>query len=348
MRKLIINESEKNRILGLYNLKEENVQNVQACPVVSQNSTNIKDLQEIIANITQKFPKDEPYSKLNSIINTEKNNFTSQGIPQRIACEISLQSQRTSFAGKNIIIIDTNKNQQLMYIFDSNKRFVAKDYVISGMDSQSTNQEIIGKALSGLASTLSNIGWRTDEKTGSLINTKNPKLSWNPNYLYQYLGNEKMRFLPSGIYVSAGLGADPSDAGYKQDAANQFFLTPNGQNVDLAQAIHGFMLSDENRKKSMDLATKSLGSPNDPSVSKQYYELFKNAGFKSKLSNGCINVPERMIDYLRQYGVNSVILNLSEDEGNYLVSNGKNFLQKSGQESCPSPQSLGAEEFNVA
>ena len=112
MGKLIINESEKNRILGLYNLNENTTQNVEACPVVTQNSTNIKDLQEIIANIKQKFPKEDPYTKLNSVMNTDKVNFTAQGIPQRIACEISLQLQRTNFTGKNIIIIDGNEKRR--------------------------------------------------------------------------------------------------------------------------------------------------------------------------------------------------------------------------------------------
>lgn len=348
MGKLIISESEKNRILGLYSLNEQVSQNVEACPVITQNSTNIKDLQEIINNVKQKFPEEDPYSKLNSVINTEQTNFTAQGIPQRIACEISLQLQRTNFAGKNVIIIDTNKNQQLMYIFDSNKKFIAKDYVISGRDAQSKNEELIGKTLEGIWKTLAKMNWKTDESTGKLVNTKNPNLSWDDSYLYQYLSKEKMRFLPSGIYVSTKTGSSQSEAGYKENESNIFFLTPNGQNVDLSQAIHGFVLSDENRKKSMDLATRALGSPNDPSVSKQYYDLFKNAGFKSKLSNGCINVSARMVEYLKTYGPNSVVLNLSEDEGNYLVSNGKNFLQKSGDESCPSPQSLGAEEFNVA
>ena len=347
MGKLIINESEKNRILGLYSLNEQ-VNQTQACPVISQSSTNIKDLQEIIANITQKFPKEDPYTKLNSLINTDQVNFTAQGIPQRISCEISLQLQRTNFAGKNVIIIDTNKNQQLMYIFDSNKKFVAKDYIISGQDVQSKNEELIGKILEGVWKTLDKMNWKTDEETGKLVNTKNPNLSWNPNYLYQYVEKEKMRFLPSGIYVPTSLGKNPSYAGYKENESNVFYLSPNGKNVELNQAIHGFVLNDENRKKSMDLATRALGSPNDPSVSKQYYDLFKNAGFKSKLSNGCMNVPARMVEFLKTYGPNSVILNLSEEEGNYLVSNGQNFLQKSGGESCPSPQSLGAEQFNVA
>ena len=195
MGKLIINESEKNRILGLYSLNEETTQ-TQACPVISQSSTNIKDLQEIIANITQKFPKEDPYTKLNSLINTDQVNFTAQGIPQRISCEISLQLQRTNFAGKNVIIIDTNKNQQLMYIFDSNKKFVAKDYIISGQDVQSKNEELIGKILEGVWKTLDKMNWKTDEETGKLVNTKNPNLSWNPNYLYQYVEKEKMRFLP--------------------------------------------------------------------------------------------------------------------------------------------------------
>ena len=334
MRKLIINESEKNRILGLYNLKEENVQNVQACPVVSQNSTNIKDLQEIIANVTQKFPKDEPYSKLNSIINTEKNNFTSQGIPQRIACEISLQLQRTSFAGKNIIIIDTNKGQQLMYIFDSNKKFVARDFVISGKDAQSKNEDIIKKSLTNYVTTMA----------------QNPQLKTD-NQFFAYLEKNKSRFLPSGIYVSVAKGFDPGEAG-NTEGANQIFMSPNkdnaGANDALNQALHGFMKSDSVRGIMMNKATSALNSPTNPSVPKEFYDLLNRTDFKSKLSNGCINVPERMVQYLVQYGQNSVILNLSEDEGNYLVSNGKNFLQKSGGESCPSPQSLGAEEFNVA
>ena len=129
---------------------------------------------------------------------------------------------------------------------------------------------------------------------------------------------------------------------------NQLYLTPDGKDVDLYQAIHGYMLNDKNRQKSMDLATKALGSPTDPSVPFAFYNLFKDSGFKSKVSYGCINVSERFVEYLSTYGENSVILNLSEDEGNYFVSNGQNFLQKSAGESCPSPESLGAEQFNVA
>jgi hypothetical protein len=98
----------------------------------------------------------------------------------------------------------------------------------------------------------------------------------------------------------------------------------------------------------MKKAVGALNSPTDPSVPQTFYNLFKDAGFKSKVSNGCLNVTERFVEYLRTYGPNSVILNLSEEEGNYFVSNGQNFLQKSGGESCPSPESLGAEQFNVA
>jgi hypothetical protein len=344
MGKLIISESEKNRILGLYNLNEETTQ-TQACPVISQTSTNIKDLQEIITNVKTKYPNEESYAKLNSLINTDQVNFTAQGIPQRISCEISLQLQRTNYQGKNVIIIDTNKSQQLIYIFDSNKKFVAKDYVISGADAQTKNEEIVGKALQSAWDNFSQLGFRLND-SGNLTNTKDPNIKWNDNLLYNFLQKNKTRFLPSGIYTSDGLGQEKKEAG-GQTGKNQLFLTPDGKDVDLAQAIHGFMQTPE-RIATMKKAVESLNSPTDPSVPQTFYNLFKDAGFKSKVSNGCINVTERFVEYLRTYGPNSVILNLSEEEGNYFVSNGQNFLQKSAGESCPSPESLGAEQFNVA
>jgi hypothetical protein len=344
MGKLIISESEKNRILGLYNLNEETTQ-TQACPVISQTSTNIKDLQEIITNVKTKYPNEESYAKLNSLINTDQVNFTAQGIPQRISCEISLQLQRTNYQGKNVIIIDTNKSQQLIYIFDSNKKFVAKDYIISGSDVQSKNEEIIGKALQSIWDNYTQLGFKPTE-SGQLVNTENPNVKWNDNLLYNFLQKNKTRFLPSGIYTSTVFGQEKTEAGGKT-GANQLFLTPDGKNVDLTQAIHGFMQTPE-RISTMKKAVDSLNSPTDPSVPQTFYNLFKDAGFKSKVSNGCLNVTERFVEYLRTYGGNSVILNLSEDEGNYLVSNGQNFLQKSAGESCPSPESLGAEQFNVA
>ena len=345
MGKLIINESEKNRILGLYSLNEQ-VTQTQACPVISQTSTNIKDLQEIITNVKTKYPNEESYAKLNSLINTDQVNFTAQGIPQRISCEISLQLQRTNYQGKNVIIIDTNKSQQLIYIFDSNKKFVAKDYVISGADAQTKNEDIIGKALQSVYDSLLQVGFKVDE-SGQLVNTKDPSIQYNSDYLHKLYTQNKSRFLPSGIYTSNGLTQKKGGAG-ESGKKNQLYLTPDGKDVDLYQAIHGYMLNDKNRQKSMDLATKALGSPTDPSVPFAFYNLFKDSGFKSKVSYGCINVSERFVEYLSTYGENSVILNLSEDEGNYFVSNGQNFLQKSAGESCPSPESLGAEQFNVA
>jgi hypothetical protein len=345
MGKLIISESEKNRILGLYNLNEETTQ-TQACPVISQTSTNIKDLQEIITNVKTKYPNEESYAKLNSLINTDQVNFTAQGIPQRISCEISLQLQRTNYQGKNVIIIDTNKSQQLIYIFDSNKKFVAKDYVISGADAQTKNEDILGTAVQSIYASLSQVGFKMDE-SGKLVNTKDPSIQYNIDYLHKLFTQNKARFLPSGIYSSDGLTQKKGGAG-ESGEKNQLYLTPDGKDVDLYQAIHGYMLNDKNRQKSMDLATKALGSPTDPSVPDAFYNLFKDSGFKSKVSYGCINVSERFVEYLSTYGENSVILNLSEDEGNYFVSNGQNFLQKSSGESCPSPESLGAEQFNVA
>lgn len=344
MGKLIISESEKNRILGLYSLNEGATQ-TQACPVISQASTNIKDLQEIITNVKTKYPNEDAYTKLNSLINIDQANFTAQGIPQRISCEISLQLQRTNYQGKNVIIIDTNKQQQLIYIFDTNKKFIAKDFIISGSDVQSKNEEIIGKALKSVWDNFSQLGFRPNE-SGQLINIKDPNIKWNDNLLYNFLQKNKVRFLPSGIYTSDGLGQDKKDAG-GQTGANQLFLTPEGKDVDLAQAIHGFMRTPD-RIATMKKAVDALNSPTDPSVPQTFYNLFKDAGFKSKVSNGCINVTERFVEYLRTYGPNSVVLNLSEDEGNYFVSNGQNFLQKSSGQACPSPQSLGAEEFNVA
>jgi hypothetical protein len=309
----------------------------QYCQTITPQS-DIVDLPNIIKSWQLSYPDVEPYGLVNRMLNKYAQAYIDQlGVnAKEIACQMALIQMRPGYKDKNAIISDT-KNHQI-YIFDSKGKFLAKDFIISGKNKQSTEARKIANALLSWSDGAKKLGFEWQQGKGYVdVTGKNRK--YDEEIIYSNIDKNKTRFLPKGIFTT--VPEMSSASGYAGDKDNLLNIMQDGK--ILAQAIHGYYL-EQPRKRVMDLARKVATSPDDPKVNDEFIKLLSSGKVNFSQSYGCLNVSDRFLPKLQEFGKNSYLFNIGEDRNNYLVKNGDNYLNKTiGVQACPSPNSLGAE-----
>ena len=333
MKKLIkLTESDLEKIVK--RVLNEQSSKTNSCQVITPN-TDIKDLQQIVDVWKKQYPSVETYALINRVLNKFAITYSSQGIPQRTACELALLRLRPGYKDKNAFIIDTMT--KLLYLYDSKGNFIAKTDLISGKNKQSLDPKVIAKSLLTWNESVNSLGFKWVPGKGYVDQTgKNRK--YDSELVYSNVDKSKARFLPKGIYTtSLTLASDPEYAGKQQN-----ILRLIDSNKTLAQAIHGYYI-EQPRIEALRKAAEVLSKPTDKKVGKEFLDLVAKGEVNLNQSYGCINIPENFMPYLRKYGINSYVFNMGDNQKNYLVNNTENYFNKMQKsESCPSPMSLGA------
>lgn len=313
--RFIITESEKNSIRKLYGLITE-VEST-ACTTFNEKSKNLvydyNQIIEMYSGITSSSDINLIFNKINEDINKNSTQYKSAGIPDRTSCQIAFIKLRPQFVGKKIIVTDS-KNQ-LIYLFDENSNFVAKDPLLTGRSKQISSEKEIADMT-------------YDEKK---------------EYLKKILKREPTNaeimnlasFLNPGVYKAGISVTEPSYAG---SGTNINYLTKVSDGKQLDHAIHGVKPTQE-RLNALKNATSKIGSKSEtPNVSDTYIKNIDSSGLE--LSSGCLNVNKEFIDKYSLTIENSFLFNISEDQENYYVNNFNPLITDPTK--CYSPQSLGA------
>lgn len=300
----------------------------QLCPILT-NSSNIEGFD--LRNKTQ-----DQLKAYNVIINGYAIAYNNEGIPVRISCQAALNKIRPGFKDKNQIIIDSREH--LIYVYDKNNKFIAKDAVITGADAQSKTAEVIARSFMDFNDKLEASGFK--QTMSGIVDTTGKNRTYDFKYILAKNQEMGSRFLNPGVYTTSKSTTD--DAHYAGKENNILSLSHLKQG-DVLQAIHGFVTTDPNRVAAMNLAKNVLSDPTNPSVGKKFLDMVKLKQINLSQSYGCINVPERFVPYLERYMKDSYVFNISEDQNNYLVQNTENYFEKMKEPFCPSPSSLGAE-----
>ena len=313
--RFIITESEKNSIRKLYGLITE-VEST-ACTTFNANSKNlVYDYDQIINSysaITNSSDINVIFKKINEDINTNSLQYKTAGIPDRISCQMAFVKLRPQFLDKKTIVTDSIN--QLIYLFDENSNFVAKDPLLTGRSKQiSSEKEIADMTF--------------EEKKEYLRKTlkKEPTDSQVMNLA---------SFLNPGVYQAGTSVTEPS---YLGSGTNINYLKKVSDGKQLDHAIHGVKPT-KDRLDALSAATSQIGSNSEtPKVSGKYLQNVNS--YKLELSSGCLNLNKEFIDKYSLTIENSFLFNISEDKENYYVNNFNPLITDPTK--CYSPKSLGA------
>ena len=313
--RFIITESEKNSIRKLYGLITE-VEST-ACTTFNANSKNlVYDYDQIINSysaITNSSDINVIFKKINEDINTNSLQYKTAGIPDRISCQMAFVKLRPQFLDKKTIVTDSIN--QLIYLFDENSNFVAKDPLLTGRSKQiSSEKEIADMTF--------------EEKKEYLRKTlkKEPTDSQVMNLA---------SFLNPGVYQA---GTSVTNKSYAGSGTNINYLTKVSDGKQLDHAIHGVKPT-KDRLDALSAATSQIGSNSEtPKVSGKYLQNVNS--YKLELSSGCLNLNKEFIDKYSLTIENSFLFNISEDKENYYVNNFNPLITDPTK--CYSPKSLGA------
>jgi len=312
-KRLIITESEKNNIKKLYGLINE--VEITSCTPFNENSKNlVYDYQEIVnyySGITNSSDINTIFSKINEDINKNALEYKTQEIPDRISCQIAFVKIRPQFQNKKIIITDSNK--QLIYLFDENSKFVAKDPLLTGRSAQNPQQKDIADMT-------------FNEKKEYLKKTLNREPTDSEVY-------NLASFLNPGVYKTGISVREPSYAGSDK---NLSYLSRVSDNKTVGPALHG-VKPVQSRLDALSSASSKIGTSSEtPNVSSEYL----NNPLGLKLTSGCPNLNQEFIDKYSLTIENSFLFNISEKKETYYVDNFNPILNN--PKKCYSPQSLGA------
>lgn len=323
----------------------------QYCPTIDSNSnldvTNVFDASSFMwGGQSGKISNTQNYEAINNNLNSFAEKYINQGIPDRTACEVALNKIRTNYKDKNQIIVDSLNH--LIYVFDKDSNFIAKDVIITGAHKQSKDPEILAKALTDWFESSLEAGFEFNYSTGEYTDITGKNRKYNPDLVYQQMEKNGTRFFPPGVYKT---GFDTrSNAEYAGGEQNVLDIRRAFDNKEIAVAIHGYFVEPP-RIEAFNKAKKVISNPNDPKVSKEFLDEVGLGHINLSQSYGCINVSTEFLPTLRNYMTNAYVFNISEDENNYLVQNTENFFDKTlDKPYCPSPKSLGAEQpinFNM-
>ena len=310
----IITESERNDIRKMYGLLNE--QSTTVCTPFNANSKNlVYDYDQIInsySTLTNSTDINVIFKKINEDINTNSAKYKLEKIPDRTACQIAFVKIRPQFTNKKIIITDSKNN--LIYLFDENSNFVAKDPLLSGRSRQKKDLKDIADMT-------------FDEQKEYLKKT----LKREPT------DQEVMNltsFLNPAVYKT---GNSLTDTNYAVCGTNINYLTKFSDGKLVGPAIHGVKRTPE-RINALKNASSQIGSNSEtPNVSSKYLQNVDSNGLE--LSSGCLNVNESFINKYSLTIENSFLFNISEDKENYYVNNFNPLITDPTK--CYSPQSVG-------
>jgi hypothetical protein len=313
------------------------------CPSIA-NSKNIRNFEKDFEAWKRAYPNMDTVKLIDRIVDRDAKTYINNGIRQRAACQVAFTTARPQFDSKYLFVVDTN--EKLVYLFEPQtnpklaRKLLAKDFIISGKQKQSQDVKNIAENLK-LGRVKARDAGYVEGKDGMYTNPKYPGQKFK---LFDVLTKENFRFLPAGNYEiqSVGdIGGSYSEQGKGGNIAGLETLEGN----PLSQALHSIYTGD-NRGEAARQAEIILKNPNDPAQIDKFVEIVKKGGVNLNWSYGCINFPARFLPYFRKYAENAVLVNLSENLGNYLVQNTNNYLNKMGKgEGCPSPSSLGASDL---
>lgn len=311
----IITESERNDIRKMYGLLNE--QSTTVCTPFNANSKNlVYDYDQIISSysaLTNSTDINVIFKKINEDINTNSTKYKLQKIPDRTACQIAFVKIRPQFTNKKIIITDSKNN--LIYLFDENSNFVAKDPLLSGRSKQNKLQKDIADMT-------------FDEKKEYLTN-KFKKVPTDSEVM------NLASFLNPAVYKT---GISMTDDRYAGNGTNINYLTKVSDDKLVGPAIHGVKDTDPKRVLALKNATSQIETNSEtPNVSPKYLQNVDSNGLE--LSSGCLNVNESFINKYSLTIQNSFLFNISEDKENYYVNNFNPLITDPTK--CYSPQSLG-------
>lgn len=311
----IITESERNDIRKMYGLLNE--QSTTVCTPFNANSKNlVYDYDQIINSysaLTNSTDINVIFKKINEDINANSTKYKLEEIPDRTACQIAFVKIRPQFTNKKIIITDSKNN--LIYLFDENSNFVAKDPLLSGRSKQNKLQKDIADMT-------------FDEKKEYLTN-KFKKVPTDSEVM------NLASFLNPAVYKT---GISVTDDRYAGSGTNINYLTKVSDDKLVGPAIHGVKDTDPKRVLAFKNATSQIGTNSEtPNVLPKYLQNVDSNGLE--LSSGCLNVNESFINKYSLTIQNSFLFNISEDKENYYVNNFNPLITDPTK--CYSPQSLG-------
>ncbi len=310
--RFVITESDRNDIRKLYGLITETT--TTPCTTFNERSKNlVYDYDQIINSysaITKSSDINLIFNKINEDINNNATQYKTAGIPDRTACQIAFVKIRPQFTGKKIIVTDTVN--QLIYLFDENSNFVAKDPLLSGRSQQiSSQKEIADMTYDEKKEYLKNI-LKREPTNDEIMNTAS--------------------FLNPAVYKTGSAVTEPS---YVGSGKNITFLNKVSDNKLVGAAVHGVKPTKQ-RINALSTAKTKLGSSEESNVSSKYLTGYKKSNLE--LSSGCLNLSKDFIDKYALTIENSFLFNISEDQENYYVNNFTPLLDPT---KCYSPQSVG-------
>jgi|LakMenE18May11ns_1017448.scaffolds.fasta_scaffold9952387_6 hypothetical protein len=349
--KVRITEEEKVLIKLLYGIlseqeskpeiKKSSERQKQFCPYINKDSKQIVDIENIYdfykkqLNLPSITVDTTIWNYINNLINKRAEMYYKTIKNDRISCEIALNCIRPLMRTYNLIVVDTLN--QLIYLFDPNGNFIAKDVIISGKNKQPTNPTDIANAMLSWDESAIKAGFKWINGKGYVDQTSQNR-KYNHDYVYDWIDRNNKRFTSPGVY---DMGTITSDASYAGKINNIKHLVQN--NKQYTQAIHGYYL-EQPRTLVLQKAKKFLGDVKNPEAKKEFINAVSTGGLNLDLSYGCINLTTEFLNILQKYWDKAKVFVLSESNENYLVDNSKNYFDKMlNSEVCPSPQSLGAQ-----
>jgi len=244
-----------------------------------------------------------------------KDSLIKMGLPKRITEQYAVIMENQKNNQKSFFIVDTREN--LIFFFDKKGTFLVKSPTIDGFDKQSTNPKMIKEALNTWSSHCNDLGFKWDYKKGTYVDTTGQKRFYSKILVYNYLGVQKVRFLPKGIYKIPSKYFDPMFIGGNDNVYD--LETIGGKPTSIA--IHGVYQS-AYRLRNIKILEHNIGSDfNKMFVSKNYRKLVLDNDNNSTFNNsyGCINVPSEFLKLTNDKAVGSLIFVIGESENNYLI-----------------------------
>ena len=314
-----------------------------SCPSI-RNSPYFRDIKDVdLGPFSFISDQEKLYAQIDKNINENAKYYQTQisTLSEQTACEIASIGVRPKYDNRNVFIIDSPN--KMIYLFSEQptifglggnfRKLIAEDVIIDGKQKQRNDAVSIAKAFV-------TIGQRYQELKAKLGRDATEDEMWAT------IDADQTRFLPAGVYTPDRYGIR-SNSEYAGTLNNVLGLS-NWLGKQTSMAIHGYVLHEPKRVEAMKKALAIVKDPTNLEQIKDFQETVQSGGLNLNFSYGCINVPERFLPYLRDYGPNSFIFNIAEDTENYLVQNSVNFFNKMmTDETCPSPSSLGAEDISL-
>jgi len=271
---------------------------------------------------------------------------SSYSFTPRIDQELEYIKQR-GLGGSPFFIYDPKEN--LLFLFESADKFVAKTQVVDGADMQKQVE-------SSQALTIDD--WC---KVSGLDTTPykctDPKTKTEKHPAYWVLEKLKDRFLPKGIYKISSLSRDE---GYSGKGNNVWSLTDTKSGKRVSAAIHGIPSGIPSRlKASSDLEALLKSDIKSGKVPQEYLNAAKTIASANQ-SFGCVGIPATFVESPQVKSIleggdkwykKSVKVFVMGDTGkDYLVQNSVEFFDKlSGNgQFCTNPESLASRMSSMA